>query len=46
VVLGPGSIHQAHTAEEYIGVVEFRAAIRVYAEIIRGMGRGDAVGSP
>ena len=38
VVVGPGSIRQAHTADEYIDLASFRDGIRVYAAIIRDSG--------
>ena len=37
VILGPGSIRQAHTADEYIELTEVVKAIDVYAEMIRGV---------
>ena len=36
VLFGPGSVRQAHTADEYIELKEVVAAAEVYAEIIRG----------
>jgi len=35
VILGPGSIRQAHTADEYVDLAEVAKAIGVYAQIIR-----------
>ncbi len=35
VVLGPGSIDQAHTVDEWIDLDEVMAAVDVYAEIVR-----------
>lgn len=38
LLLGPGSIAQAHCADEYVDLDEVRAAARIYAEIIRRFG--------
>jgi acetylornithine deacetylase len=38
VVLGPGEIAQAHTADEYVPVDELVAAARIYAEIALRLG--------
>jgi len=38
VLFGPGSIQQAHTAEEFVELAQVEAASRVYAEIIRQSG--------
>lgn len=35
VVLGPGSIDQAHTADEWVPIREVEQAAKIYAEIIR-----------
>lgn len=35
VILGPGSIRQAHTADEYVELAQVAKAIDVYAHIIR-----------
>ncbi|MFQ5947612.1 MAG: M20 family metallopeptidase [Acidimicrobiia bacterium] len=39
VVLGPGSIDQAHTADEWVPLREVEQAVEIYAEIVRGFGR-------
>lgn len=36
VLLGPGSVRQAHTAEEFVELEQVVRAAEVYAEIIRG----------
>lgn len=36
IVLGPGSIDQAHTADEYVPVKQVEQAVIIYKEIIRG----------
>lgn len=36
IVMGPGSIDQAHTASEYVPVEQVKQAVSVYKEIIRG----------
>ena len=36
VLFGPGSIRQAHTADEWVDLAQVALAARVYAEIIRG----------
>jgi acetylornithine deacetylase len=35
IVMGPGSIDQAHTADEYIAVDQLEQAVTIYKEIIR-----------
>ena len=35
-VLGPGSIAQAHTADEWIAVEQLGLAVEVYARLARG----------
>jgi acetylornithine deacetylase len=35
VLLGPGSIFQAHTADEYVEVDELRRATAVYIDLMR-----------
>ncbi len=37
LLFGPGSIHVAHTTEEYIDVGELRAAVDAYARIVRAV---------
>jgi len=39
IVLGPGSIAQAHTAEEYVAVAEVAAAAELYRRIALHLGR-------
>lgn len=39
IVLGPGSILQAHTADEYVPLDEVAAAARIYARTALGFGR-------
>jgi acetylornithine deacetylase len=39
VVMGPGSIDQAHTVDEWIDLPEVTRAVDVYAEIVRQLGR-------
>ncbi len=39
VVLGPGSIEQAHTVDEWVALDEVRRAVDVYARIARTLGR-------
>ena len=34
-LLGPGSIHEAHTAEERIDKKELRDAVEIYARMVR-----------
>lgn len=36
IVMGPGSIDQAHTAAEYVAMDQVVQAVKVYKEIIRG----------
>lgn len=33
--MGPGSIDQAHTADEYVAVEQVEQAVTIYKEIIR-----------
>jgi acetylornithine deacetylase len=35
VLFGPGSIHVAHTSDEYISVPELRASVDAYARLVR-----------
>ena len=37
LLFGPGSVHVAHTANEFIEIAELRAAVDSYAEIARGL---------
>jgi acetylornithine deacetylase len=37
LMFGPGSIHVAHTADEYIEVEELRAAVDAYERIVRSL---------
>jgi len=37
VLFGPGSIHVAHTPDEYIEVTELRAAVGAYEKIVRSL---------
>lgn len=37
LMFGPGSIHVAHTAEEFIAVDELRAAVDAYERIVRAL---------
>ncbi|MGI8914099.1 MAG: M20/M25/M40 family metallo-hydrolase [Chloroflexota bacterium] len=39
IVLGPGSIAQTHTAEEYVAVAEVAAAAELYRRIALHLGR-------
>jgi len=39
-LLGPGSIHVAHTAEERVAKTELEAAVRLYAELVRRLQTG------
>lgn len=42
-LLGPGSIHDAHTAEEHIEKKELRGAVEIYARMVRQLlATGDA----
>jgi len=36
VVIGPGDIAQAHTAEEWVSVEEVRSAVEVYRGVLEG----------
>ena len=40
LLFGPGSIHAAHTADEFVPVNELRAAVEQYATIARALGWG------
>ncbi len=40
IVFGPGSIAQAHTADEYIELAQVEQAVDVYAAMIRAFGAG------
>lgn len=44
VVLGPGSIDQAHTDHEWVAIEEVRLAAAVYAEMARRLARSGAAG--
>jgi acetylornithine deacetylase len=46
VVLGPGSIDQAHTDEEWVPLDEIRQGAAVYAELARRFARGSAERGP
>ncbi len=35
LLFGPGSVHQAHTADEFVDVAELRAAVDGYVSIVR-----------
>jgi acetylornithine deacetylase len=35
LLIGPGSIHVAHTAEERIAKKDLTDAVRIYAELVR-----------
>jgi acetylornithine deacetylase len=37
LLFGPGSIHVAHTTEEFIDVNELRAAVDAYERIVRAV---------
>ena len=37
LLFGPGSIHAAHTAEEFVSIEELQAAVRHYATIARAL---------
>jgi acetylornithine deacetylase/succinyl-diaminopimelate desuccinylase-like protein len=39
VVLGPGSIEQAHTADEWVDLREVETAVAIYAGIVREFAR-------
>jgi acetylornithine deacetylase len=41
-LLGPGSIHLAHTPEERVGKDELREAVRLYAQLVRRLQDEDA----
>jgi acetylornithine deacetylase len=36
-MFGPGSIHVAHTSDEFIAVDELRAAVDAYERIVRSL---------
>ena len=37
LLFGPGSIHVAHTADEYVSIAELHAAVDAYAGIVKGL---------
>ncbi len=37
LLFGPGSIHVAHTADEYVSIAELQAAVDSYASIAKGL---------
>jgi acetylornithine deacetylase len=37
LLFGPGSIHQAHRPEEYVGVEELRESVDTYARLVRAL---------
>src|SRR5207247_6161384 len=37
LLFGPGSIHVAHTSDEFIDVAELRAAVDAYERIVRSL---------
>jgi acetylornithine deacetylase len=37
LLFGPGSIHVAHTANEYVSIPELHAAVDSYVGIVRGL---------
>jgi acetylornithine deacetylase len=37
LLIGPGSIHVAHTADEYIEIAELRSAVAAYHSIVSGL---------
>jgi acetylornithine deacetylase len=37
LLFGPGSIHVAHTPDEYVDVAELRASVDAYARIVRAL---------
>lgn len=41
IILGPGSLDQAHTADEWVGVADLHAAAGLYERIARGFLGGD-----
>jgi acetylornithine deacetylase len=45
IVLGPGSIDQGHTPDEWVDLGEVRAAVDVYAAILEGAAAGLTRGS-
>jgi acetylornithine deacetylase len=45
VVLGPGSIDQAHTDEEWVDLAEVERASRIYESIVRRYAEGEPTAS-
>jgi acetylornithine deacetylase len=41
VVIGPGDIAQAHSADEWVELAQVEAAERVYYEVMRGWAQGE-----
>ena len=41
VVLGPGDIAQAHSADEWVEVAQVEAAVEIYYEVMRGWAAGE-----
>src|SRR5207253_10898362 len=37
LLFGPGSIHVAHTADEYVSIAELHAAVNSYVGIVKGL---------
>ena len=37
LLFGPGSIHVAHTPDEYVELAELRAAVSAYQRIVRAL---------
>jgi acetylornithine deacetylase len=37
LLFGPGSIHVAHTADEYLSIAELHAAVDSYVRIAKGL---------
>ena len=37
LLLGPGSIHVAHTADEYVSIAELHAAVELYVTTVKGL---------
>lgn len=46
LLVGPGSIHDAHTAHEKIGKGELRAAVDLYADVAQALLRTDPPATP
>ena len=47
LLAGPGSIHDAHAAEEKVDLAEVRDAVSLYTDLVRGLlSRGDAYLEP